>query len=155
MPDWRPHAEELLTRALREFCAAAEALRHARRPGDPTIRPRTWRVASIDVTTADSANPSILCTDRHILGVANGGLRYGINRPSIDRAVAWLIDDCEHRPRRVLALARAIDQAADWCDARRTGLLRAREEIVRQQQGAVETILLEASAARLAAQGDK
>ena len=66
-----------------------------------------------------------------------------------------LLAVCGHQPRKVLRCLRRIQAATAWCYARAEGRKRAAEEILRQQQGAADTLKAEAAMQALGKEGSK
>ncbi len=69
--------------------------------------------------------------------------------------VTVIVNECGSQPRKVLRTLRRIQAATAWCYARAEGRKRQAEEILRQQQGAADTLKAEAAMQALGKEGSK
>lgn len=139
--------EEVIHAALYELDAAAKRMIKKTVPATPLPRPRR-----LELTPGGWVWPFIK---------DDGGIAWDmIQNPrtgstmDLTHVAYWggtarvICKACENRPRLILRALRRIQAATAWCEARTEGRKRQAEEILRQQQKAVEA--LEAEAAILA-----
>lgn len=128
--------QELIAAALDDLNKAQKAMRQQTAPKTPLPRPRIFIVApGWEWPRGD---------DYEV---------FRVNKNSYE-CITWsdvenrIINACGNQPRQILRALRRIQAATAWCEARAEGRQRQAEEILRQQQKAVEA--LEAEAAMLA-----
>lgn len=135
--------QDIIIAALEELRAAVGRLVKKTSPATPEPRPRIFHFGHYTW-------PSIYSDGPHWGVIYSPSKKESLyindwNRPF---AVSQIIAGCDHQPRLILRALRRIQAATAWCEARTEGRKRQAEEILRQQQAAVEA--LEAEAAMLA-----
>jgi len=135
--------EKILSAALDDLEAAAKKLTAATTPQTPLPRPREFIFISRG-------------KEKKVVWPAFDGGKYWLNHITHPGAIlgystharAYILSLAQYQPRLILRALRRIQAATAWCEARAEGRRRQAEEILRQQQKAVEA--LEAEAAMLA-----
>jgi len=138
--------EEVIRAALYELDAAAKRMIKKTVPATPLPRPRQFQL-----TPGGWVWPFIKDDGRiHWNMIQNRptGATRDLTNALWGETAEVICKACENRPRLILRALRRIQAATAWCEARTEGRKRQVEEILRQQQKAVEA--LEAEAAILA-----
>jgi len=139
--------EKIIGQALRDLDQAVEQML---KPTEPTTAPPR---AKIFMFAENIFWP--YANDRHNpeWGYFNHeGCRHTLSHRA---NVTVIVNECGSQPRKVLRCLRRIQAATAWCYARAEGRKRAAEEILRQQQGAADTLKAEAAMQALGKEGSK
>lgn len=137
----------VLSDALKDLERAVEELQQPTVPSTPMPRPKFFQISK-----------SVIWPYLMFISRTNGEKTYydfvTIKRDGIDyrrRLSDWdeiskiIMRDCKYQPSEVLRSLRRIQAATEWCRRRVAGRRRAVEEILRQQQKAVEALEVEAA----------
>lgn len=144
--------EEVIHAALYELDAAAKRMIKKTVPATPLPRPRRLELTPggwVWPYVMDTINDEKIHWDM-IQNPRTGGTMDLTNVAYWGGTARVICKACGDRPRLILRALRRIQAATAWCEARTEGRKRQVEEILRQQQKAVEA--LEAEAAILALQ---
>jgi len=127
--------EKMLAEAIEQLRVASKKLEEPTYPQTPRVRPRVFRL--VGEYTWSAADFDII----------QRGERWQWLGP---QAAGKLLEVCGYQPRKVLRLLRRIQAATAWCKARRKGRERMAQEILRQQQKALEALEAEHAMRQLA-----
>ncbi len=141
--------DELLCEALRELLEAYKAMVSQTAPSTPMPRPKVFKLAKNTYWPRLDADG----VEWHVFVV--GKEQHNLYFDGKFRTSDSLLAVCGHQPRKVLRCLRRIQAATAWCYARAEGRKRAAEEILRQQQGAADTLKAEAAMQALGKEGSK
>lgn len=132
---------------LNELFLAAEKMQQETRPLVPMPRPHIFEICRSAYGTVEwpdtynknstNWNWNAICTRSPDKSNRNTYRSY--NSPEVH-----IIRYCDYQPRQILRALRRIQAATAWCEARTEGRKRAAEEILRQQQAAVDALEAEA-----------
>lgn len=143
----------VLSDALKDLERAVKELQQPTVPSTPMPRPKFFHITDLVVWPyfqKSKVSNSTFLYYTYVTVYGKGGGEYRRDLTS-DDLPEKILSDCEYQPAKVLRALRRIQAATEWCRRRVDGRRRAAEEILRQQQKAVED--LEAEAAMTALKG--